>query len=467
MTPIFIEELENAAGGRILTFAPEKPIQYIVKDPGELQENCLYFCSEKEENRDLLKRMIACRAAGVVVRAPCRLDVNQWREAGIGIIEVKTPILFQIALAKLYRTKFDIPFVQVIGSAGKTTTKDMIGAVLNAGMSALVGYKNYNTAFGAACNILTLRDRHRAAVLEAGMKSAGYMGFCSSIIRPDIAVLTSIQHAHYVTMGSIENIIEAKSEMLDYLDENGVLILNGEDENCRRFPADRHRGRVLRYGFSEKYDLWASRIVCRNFRTYFVARGRGFRLSCMIRTVGKYNVGNALAAILVGLELGVRPEDIRRGLANFEPMAGRLKVFRGPCDTVLIDDNFNANPDSMRMLLEEIPKFAENRPVVLVMGDVERPDEAIREYAEKVHFLIGRQMAGVRFNKLIAVGKWAKEYVRGAASEGVPLSRMSYYKTVELAKDDFQDFVIPGSVMIFKASVYVSVRELMRSLGGR
>lgn len=464
MKPILISELKYIEDSKILTWDSGRPIHAIVKNPEEQEENCLYFCFEKEEESNLLKKAILHKIAGVVVPRPCVLDVEKWKEAGIGIIEVGNPVMFQIALAEIYRTKFDIPFVQVIGSAGKTTTKDMVGAVLNAGMQALVGYKNYNTAYGAASNILNLREGHRAAVLEAGMKSLGYMRYCSGIIKPNIAVLTSIQRAHYVSMGSLENIIEAKAEILDYLDENGVLIVNGEDGNCSKFPVQKYKGRVLRYGFSDKYALWASHIVCRDFKTYFTVNGRGKPFDCIIHTVGKYNVGNALAAILVGLELNMKPEDIRRGLADFRPMARRLKIYHGPLNTILVDDNFNANPDSMKLLLDEIPIFAENRPVVLVMGDVERPDDAIANYAVPIHFSLGKQMARTNFNKLIAIGKWAREYVNGAESEGVPRTKMAYYESVEQAKEYFQSSIIPGSVIVFKASVYVTVRDLIQSL---
>lgn len=464
MEPISIEELEKIEDSQILTWDKSRLIHSIVKNPDEQEENCLYFCFEKEEENSLLKKAIQRKVAGIVVPRPCSLDTEKWKEVGIGIMEVGNPVMFQIALAEIYRAKFDIPFVQVIGSAGKTTTKDMIGSVLNAGMPALVGYKNYNTAYGAAANILNLREYHKAAVLEAGMKSFGYMRYCSSIIRPNIAVLTSIQRAHYVMMGSLENIIEAKAEILEYLDENGVLILNGEDVNCSRFPIEKYKGRVLRYGFSDRFDLWASHIHCKDFKTYFTVNGRGKPFDCMIHTVGKYNVGNALAAVLVGLELNMKPKDIRRGLAGFRPMARRLKVYPGPADTILVDDNFNANPDSMKLLLEEIPKFAENRPVMLVMGDVERSDDAIENYAEPVHFALGKQMAQTNFNRLIAIGKWAKEYVNGAASEGVPPTKMAYFETVEQAEDYFKSSIIPGSVIVFKASVYVTVRDLMKSL---
>ncbi|MGD9156132.1 MAG: UDP-N-acetylmuramoyl-tripeptide--D-alanyl-D-alanine ligase [Bacillota bacterium] len=463
MGKMLIQELKDIPDGNVLTWSA-KPIKYIVKNTDELEENCLYFCFEEAIEESLLQKLVRCKASGVVVPKPCGFMIERWQKAGIGIIEVDNSIMFQIALAKIYRAKFKIPLIQVIGSAGKTTAKDMIGAVLNAGMPALVGYGNYNTAFGAALNILNLRDFHQAAVVEAGMKSIGYMRFSSSIIKPSIAVLTSIQRAHYVTLGSIEKIIEAKAEILEFLDQNGALIINGEDKHCDKFPVNRYKGRVLRYGFSAKYDLWAADIRYKKFKTYFVARGKGIKIDCVLNTVGKYNVTNALAAVLVGLELGMKPGDIRRGLTDFKPMARRLKMYDGPLNTILIDDNFNANPDSTKLLLEELPKFTENRPIMLVMGDVERPDDQIKQYAEEVHFSIGRQIARINFEKLIAIGKWAEEYVKGAKSAGVPQSKMVYFETVKQAQEYFKAAIIPGSVILFKASVYVTVRNLIKSL---
>jgi UDP-N-acetylmuramoyl-tripeptide--D-alanyl-D-alanine ligase len=466
MEKILIPELEDIPGGKVLTWG-NKPIKYVVKNPNELEENCLYFSSPKGTEESLLEKIVSCNASGIVVHKPCGFIVERWKAAGIGVIEVDNWIMFQIALARIYRMKLNIPLIQVIGSAGKTTTKDMIGSVLNAGMPpALVGYANYNTAFGVASNILNLRDFHKAAVIEAGMKSMGYMRFSSSIIKPSIAVLTSIQRAHYVALGSLEKIIEAKAEILDFLDPNGVLLINGEDDNCNRFPLHKYGGRVLRYGFSDQYDLWAEDIMYKEFRTHFVARGRvgGIKIDCVLNTVGKYNVANALAAVLTGLELGMNPRDIRQGLANFKPIAGRLKVYTGPFDTIIIDDNFNANPDSTQLLLEEIPKFTENRPIMLVMGDVERPDDQIKQYAQKIHFILGQQLARINFEKLIAIGKWAKEYIAGAKSEGVPELKMRYFETVKQAEECFKASIIPGSVILFKASVYVAVRNLIRTL---
>lgn len=461
---ITLDELKSIREGRILTWDGKKPVKYVAKNPAEISEHCLYFCSDDQNENILLMKMASSNASGVVVKSPCFLDINRWKQAGIGIIETGNTILFQIALAGLYRTKFDIPVIQVIGSAGKTTTKDMIGAALSAGMPVLVGYKNYNTAFGAAYNLLNVRDYHKAVVIEAGMKSKGYMGYSSGIIKPNIAVLTSIQRAHYVLMGSIENIIEAKAEILDHIDQNGVFIINGEDENCAKFPLEKFKGRVVRYGFSDKFDIWTPEIEYKDFKSFFKVIHKQGETECVINTVGKYNVGNALAAFAVGLELGLKPDVIRRGLAVFQPMARRLKTLPGPNNTVIIDDNFNANPDSTKLLLEDIPKFITGRPVILIMGDVERPDDSIADYAREVHFAIGRQAAKVNFDRFIAIGKWAKEYIAGAESAGAPPDKMKHFETVEQAVEYFKESVRPGSVLIFKASVYVSVRDLMKFL---
>jgi UDP-N-acetylmuramyl pentapeptide synthase len=266
-------------------------------------------------------------------------------------------------------------------------------------------------------------------------------------------------------LNSIKNIIEAKAEILECLDENGMLIINGEDENCSKFPTHRYKGKILRFGFSDKFDIWASNIKYKDFKTYFVAKGKGINMNCVINTVGKYNVANALAAILVGFAMGLNEEEIINGLSNFQPLSGRLKVHKYIKDTILINDNFNANPDSTKSLLEDIPEFIGDRPLMLVMGDMERPDDEIKKYAKEVHFKIGEQIGAIKFEYLIAIGRWAKEYINGAKSKGVPKSKMIYFESVEEAEEHFKASIIPGSVIIFKASLYVPVRHLIKSLG--
>lgn len=466
MKSFTIKEIKRTIDGKIVTWNDNRTVEYFVDQPEEPLANCLYFLFEGyDDENNLIKKLINSGAAGVVVREPHDLSVDKWIGAGIGIIEVKSITESYVALSSLYRSRFNIPFVEVIGSSGKTTTKEIIGAVLNAKIKTLVGHENFNAPSGVAYNIFSLRDEHKAAVLEVGMKGPGIMRLSSEIIKPYIGVLTSIQRAHFVSMGSIENIIEAKSEMLECLDENGLLIINGEDKNCGKFPTHRYKGKILKYGFSDKFDIWASNIEYKDFKTYFVAKGKDINMNCVINTVGKYNVSNALAAILVGFAMGLNKEEIINGLSNFQTLSGRLRIHKCIKDTILINDNFNANPDSTKSLLEEVPKFIGDRPLMLVMGDMERPDDEIKKYAKEVHFKIGEQIGNINFEYLIAIGRWAKEYINGAKSKGVPKSKMIYFETVEEAEEHFKASIIPGSVIVFKASLYVPVRYLIKSLG--
>lgn len=460
------EKIAEILDGKVLTWDNGRPVLFFTSQSDDYpEEDSLYFLFEGCDNEDeLLKGMVKAGAPGAVIKKPHNLNIEKWADAGIGIIEVDHMNRPYIRMCKKYREQFNIPFIQVTGSSGKTTTKEMIGAILNEKMNALVGYGNYNAPSGVAYNIFSLRERHEAAVLEVGMKGPGIMAYSSSIIKPDIAVITSIHRSHYVSLGSIENIIEAKAELLDYMSESGTLIINGDDENLKKLPIGRFKGEVLRFGFSKDNDVWARDVRCHGFKTYFKAVGRNFNTDFIINTVGNYNVSNALGAILVGLKLGLNIKEIARGLSRFEPAPGRLKTYKGINDTILVDDNFNANPDSTKAMIQEIPNFADGRPVVLIMGDMERPDKEIEDYAREVHFMIGKEISKINFKYLIAVGKWSKEYINGTESSGIGKSKTAYFKTVEEAEKYIKDYVVPGGIMIFKASTYTRVGKLIEPI---
>lgn len=466
MRNFYLEEIAKIMGGNIITSNKSRSVQLFTTQPKDQPlPDSLYFLFNGCDNEEkLLKQIKENNAAGIVVRNNHRLDVYKWERQGITIIEVPHMTKQYIDLSKLYRNQFDIPFVEVIGSSGKTTTKEMIGAVLNERMSTLVGLKNYNSPSGVAYNIFRLREHYKAAVLEVGIKGKGIMEYSSKIVKPHIAVVTSIHRAHLISMGSIENIIEAKSGILKCLSKDGTLIINGEDKNCNKFPVNRFGGEVLRFGFSNKFDIYASDIKYRDFTTSFKAIGKGFEVNCVINTVGRYNVANALAAVLTGIKLGLSPQEISNGLFKFKTLDGRLKLHNGIFNTILVDDNFNANPDSTELFIKEIPYFTEGRPVVLVIGDMERPDDAAEKYARKVHFKIGQEISKIKLQYLVAIGKWAEEYVKGVLSKGYYKDNIIYFRTVEEAENHILDYIIPDSVVLFKASLYTKVNKLMKLL---
>ncbi|PKM78032.1 MAG: UDP-N-acetylmuramoyl-tripeptide--D-alanyl-D-alanine ligase [Firmicutes bacterium HGW-Firmicutes-15] len=396
----------------------------------------------------------------MVVKSPNMLTLNKWNAADIAIVEVQNLSRAYRSLAMFYRDQFSIPFIQVIGSSGKTTTKEMIGSVLNEKFPTLTSLKNMNSPTGVAKNLFRLNKTPRAAVLEAGMKASGIIRTATRLIKPDIGVITSIHSAHLTRLGSIQNIIAAKAEIFEYLSKDGCMIVNWDDPNCQRLPFHRYHGKLLRFGFSEECDLWASDIQRQGFRTNFKINTKDLQFACTINIVGRYNVGNALAATAVGLKMGLSPMEIAHGLEQFNPVNGRLKVYHRSDGAVVIDDTYNANPDSTRLLIDELIIMAREQPVVLVIGDMERPSRDIENYARSVHFNIGQQLAQGAFQHVMAIGLWASEYVRGAIQAGFPQNKISYYETVRAAETSFKYLITPGTTVVLKASTYTKLKHL-------
>lgn len=401
----------------------------------------------------------------IVVQAPHRLHPDRWRTAGIAVIQVKSLSRAYLRLAGYYGRHFPVPRVEVIGSSGKTTTKEMIGMVLSERFNTLVGRDNLNNPNGVAYNLLCLNEEHQTAVLEAGMKGPGVIRLSSRLICPDIGVVTSIHSAHLARFGSMAKIIAAKAEILEYLPSGGTLIINWADDNCRKFPLRRFKGKVLRYGFSPECDIWASDIRRRDFSTLFSVHYGELIFPCTVNIIGGYNVGNALAAVAVGLERGMTPEEISRGLERFLPLDGRLKVYQTDEGAIIIDDNFNANPDSTRLLVDELTAMSQEEPVVLVIGDMERPSRDIAQYARRVHNRIGRQLARGNFHHILAVGHWAGEYLRGAVKAGFPREKINHCPTVQSARKSFEKLLTPGTIVVLKASPYTELKRLLPKSG--
>lgn len=463
MPTMTLEQICSITKGRIVIGDKKSVIRFPAKPLGSSAPGgiVLLFRPLSNENSNLLwlrQHGVKC----VITRSMTGFSLSKWKRAGIAVIAVNSILQAQIALAGAYRRQLNIPFIQVIGSAGKTTTKEMIGSVLKQNLNPLVGWKNDNLLPGITRNILRVSPRNRAAVIEAGMLGRGIIGQATKLIKPDIAVITSIQRAHVVRLGSMQNIIAAKSEILDHLSEESTLIINGEDINIQLMPLHKFKGKLLRYGFSSQYDLWASNIEYDGLKTRFTAHGDGWEFDCVIGIIGRYNVGNALAAIGVGLRLGLTPEQIQTGLAGFRPAEGRLRVHKANNDITFIDDNFNANPDSTGLLIQELKQLSEYNRIILVLGDMERPANSTADYARKVHFAVGQQLADIPLAHVLAVGKWAREYVRGATSAGFPPDKIEYLPNIAASRKRLQQLLTPGTIVVLKASVYTPVRRLMK-----
>ncbi|MEH7343290.1 Mur ligase family protein [Bacillus sp. JJ1532] len=460
-----IEEIASVIQCKIASWKTKKPIKGFTNRHKNPSPFSLVFLFRHDLNEDsLIERLVKGKATGIIVSRQHKFQIDKFAQAGIGVLEVNNRKKAYRNMARLYRRQFTIPITQVTGSSGKTTTKELIGSVLKQEYSTLIGAGNYNSPDGVAFNLSKLEERHEAAVLEAGMKGFGTMRLSSQMIQPQIGVVTCIHRAHLPRLGTIENIIKAKVEMGEYLSPKGILVINGDDPNCAEYLKEiKYPGKIITFGFSEGNTIRATNVYYENFQSFFTVKGKGFEFDCMMNTFGSYNIMNALAAIAVGVELKVPIKKIQQGIAEFFPVKGRLQILSCPNDITVIHDNVNANPDSTNLLLNQVP-YLPKRPIILVLGDMEKP-HTNETYAKKVHYQTGEIIGDLSIEKLVAIGKWAKEYCHGAKSKGISPDKLSYYKHADEAKKDLLQIVPPKSIVIFKASgKYCDLESLINLL---
>ncbi|WP_066295210.1 UDP-N-acetylmuramoyl-tripeptide--D-alanyl-D-alanine ligase [Bacillus sp. FJAT-29937] len=458
-----LEEISEAFWFKIASWQTKQPIRSFTNNHRNPTPFSLVFLYTHDLDEDeLIQRLVKGNATGIVISRKHKFHINKFAQAGIGVLEVNNRKKAFRNMARIYRRQFSIPITQVIGSSGKTTTKELIGSVLKQEYSTLIGAGNFNSPDGVAFYLSKLEQKHSAAVLEVGMRGSGIMRLSSGMIQPQIGVVTCIHRAHLTKLGTIKNIIKAKAEMVEQLSPNGALVINGDDPNCAEYiKITRYPGKIITFGFSEGNTIRATNVYYENFQSFFTVKGKGFKFDCMMNTFGSYNIMNALAAIAVGLVHQVPIKKIQQGIAQFSPIKGRLQVLSCQNDITVIHDNFNANPDSTNLLLSQVP-YLPKRPIILVLGDMENP-HTNEAYAKEVHYQIGEKIGDLKIEKLVAIGKWAKEYCLGAYAKGISADKISYYTHVDKVKEDIPQMVPPNSIVIFKASVaYCDLEPLIQ-----
>lgn len=465
MKEISILDCLEATGGELILGDSKTKIQKITKNRISLSKGSLLILIGRtiKNEEEMINNLVKNSSVGIVLSKRQKLNLENWMGTNLNVITVNKVEEAYFNLATLYRKQFNIPIIEVVGSSGKTTTKEMIGKIVKRKMQAIMSDYNYNSPLAVANYISFLRERHQAGIYEVGMSQRGHIKRSSTMLSPSIGVITSLHRAHLQKLGSIEEIIEAKSEILDCMSENSTLVINHEDENCKKMPLERYKGKCLWYGFTDECDIWADTIYYEGLSTIFTVHGENYSFTCKINTFGKYNVLNALAAIAVAKLLGIEEEDIITGLVKYMPNEGRQEVKVLDNDIIVINDNFNANPDSTSKLMDEIPELIKQRPVFLLLGDMENPNSD-PTYSRQVHYQIGKQISSQTITTIVCIGKWAKEYLNGAIDGGFDETKIHYFENVNDAKPLIKNYIKPNSYVILKASKYVNLRSLISSL---
>nr|WP_294493206.1 UDP-N-acetylmuramoyl-tripeptide--D-alanyl-D-alanine ligase [uncultured Mediterraneibacter sp.] len=310
-------------------------------------------------------------------------------------------------IAEHYRRSLDIKVVGISGSVGKTSTKEMISSVLSQHYSVLKTEGNFNNEIGLPLTVFNIREEHEVAVLEMGISDFGEMTRLAKIARPDICVITNIGVAHMETLGSRDGILKAKTEMFRYMNPEGVIILNGDDDKLRNFTPENGIAPVY-FGLDSACPYHAEQIRNRGLKgtdAQFLTPRSSF--CAHISIPGGHMVYNALAGIAVGYALGMTDKEISRGIEKNAPIAGRNHLIEGEHYTI-IDDCYNANPASMKSSLDVLT-CADTRTAA-ILGDMFELGSREKE----MHYEVGVHAAKAGINVLICIGALSSEIARGA-----------------------------------------------------
>lgn len=356
-------------------------------------------------------------------------------------------------IAKGYRKKFNIPFVALTGSVGKTTSKGMIYAVVSKKFKTLKTDGNLNNEVGVPKTLFRLEDFYEAAVIEMGMNHFGEISTLSKTVLPDIGVITNVGTAHIENLGSREGILKAKCEILDGMKKGSPLIINGDNDMLSTVKKDDYK--IMRFGLEKSNDIYAEDIVPDSNGTKFTVVFGDERAKVFVPAVGIHNVYNALCAMCVGVTLGCTLAQSAEGVADFQPEGMRQKTTEVKGMT-FIEDCYNANPDSMKAALETLATLKKTRTVA-VLGDMLE----LGAYSTAAHREVGEKAAKTGCDCVLTYGVQAKNIALAASEKGVSAKA---FEDKEKLTQHLAFFLKEGDTVLFKGSRGMKMEEIFNSL---
>lgn len=446
MTPCTAREICAAVGGTLLQDSGA-PVTGVTTDSRAVQPGQLFIplVGERFDGHAYISKALDGGAAGCLTAA-----APETLLPGKLYIQVADTRLALKALASWYRDKFDLPVVQVTGSAGKTTTKEMIASVLSQRYNTLRTEGNFNNDIGAPLTLLRLMPEHQAAVIETGMNHFGEIRYLGEMVRPDIAVITNVGDAHIENLGNTrQGILRAKCEIFENLTPEGIAVLNGDDEllNTVTLPQT-----ILRCGVGDGCGVRVTDIDDRGLEGVactVTIEGEHYRLTTS--APGRYMIYPMAMAAAIGRRLGLTGEEIAAGVAAYTTVGSRMHLIRLPGERLVIDDCYNANPQSMAEGLRMLAASpAQHR--VAVLGDMGE----LGQLTAQAHRDMGALTCRLGLTA-VAVGEKMH-----ALTETDPQAQ--WFATVEEAMPAIRQLFTPGTAVLVKASHAMHFERIVKEL---
>ena len=448
MIPCTVREICAAVGGTLLQGEGSALITGVTTDSRAVSAGQLFIplTGERFDGHAYIGSALSSGAAGcLTARTPETLLPGKL------YVRVADTRLALKALAAWYRSRFTLPVVQITGSAGKTTTKEMVAAVLSRRYDTLKTQANFNNDIGTPLTLLGLAPQHQAAVIETGMNHFGEICYLGEMVRPDIAVITNVGDAHIENLGNTrQGILRAKCEIFQHLSPDGIAVLNGDDPllNTVALPQT-----ILRCGRGENCNVRVTDVDDRGIEgiaCIVTTDKASYRLATA--SPGSFMIYPMAMAAAIGEVLGLTGEEIAAGVAAYVPTGSRMHLIRLPEGRLLIDDCYNANPQAMEEALKLLAVTPARRRAA-VLGDMGE----LGELTVSAHRAIGVLTGELHLDSVIAIGEKARDIASAA-----PNAR--WYASVDDAMPVIRAAFTEGTAVLVKASHAMHFENIVKEL---
>lgn len=442
---------------------------------GNLEAECENFCRDtriikpgdtyigiKGENFDgniLWKQAFENGAETVILQGIDCINKDIKKFENKNIIEVENTIKALADIAKYKRNLYgkDFPVVGITGSVGKTSTKDIIANVVSQKYKTLKTQGNNNNDIGLPFTIFNLKDQE-AAVIEMGMNHFGEISNLTKIAKPTISVITNIGTSHIGNLGSRENILKAKLEILEGMDKK-ILVINNDNDLLHKYNLENKDVKIYTYGIENESDVMAEDIVLNENDSEFICNLKGEKFKVKVPVGGIHFVYNALCAATVGNILELSIEQIKNGIETFELTKKRMDITELDNGVTIINDSYNASFESMQASLKYLSGLKNSRKIA-VLGDMFE----LGEYSKELHEKVGKEVAKNNIDILVCSGENAKYIVDIAKENGMDKSKVYYFKDRKQIEEFIKQNWKLGDAILFKASNGMKFFEIVDNL---
>jgi UDP-N-acetylmuramoyl-tripeptide--D-alanyl-D-alanine ligase len=457
-----VSALVEVVGGTLFHGSDDSVVNGLAIDSREITPGAVFvaFVGRTVDGHDFVGDALDSGARALIV-SPERTDivdsVVEARRHDVAVVGVEDPLRAVQALGAYHRSRMSCPVVAITGSTGKTTTKDLLYAVLSHSRKVVATEGNQNNELGVPLTLMRAGAETNAIVVEMAMRGLGQISELCTIAQPTHGLVTNVGETHMELLGSQDAIASAKAELVACVPDDGAVFLNGDDGWSDTLALSTS-ARITRYGMGQDNDVRAVDLEVgdEGLPSFALATPVGV-IPVGLGMPGRHNAYNAAAAAAVALELGVGLSEIAEGLASATLTPMRMQVFTSATGVTVINDAYNASPASMRAALDALLDVTRTGRRIAVLGDMAE----LGSLAELAHFELGEHVGRLHLDTLVTVGEKARRIADGARATGLDPGDIAACDTVDEAASVVAERVKPGDALLVKASRVMGLERLV------